>query len=58
MTMNSILTLLDLTTMTLGRALAVLGTAVGLALLITLTYYFTHRRMALKSAIMMTILLM
>ena len=56
--MNSILTLLDLTTLTLGRALAVLGTTVGLALAITLTYWFTHRRMALKSSIMMTILRM
>ncbi len=56
--MNSILTLLDLTTLTLGRALAVLGTTVGLSLLITLTYWFTHRRMALKASIMMTLLLM
>ena len=35
-----------------------LGVSVGLSLLVTLTYWFTHRRMALKSAIMMTIWLM
>lgn len=56
--MNTLLPLIDLTSLTLGRALTVLGTTVGLSLLITLTYYFTHRRMALKSSIMMTLLLM
>ena len=56
--MNYLLPLLDLTSLTLGRALAVLGTTIGLALLLSLTYYFTHRRMTLKASIMMTILLM
>jgi hypothetical protein len=56
--MNILLHLIDLTSLTLGKALAVLGTAVGLALVLSLTYYFTHRRMALKSSVMMTILLM
>lgn len=56
--MNTLLPLIDLTSLTLGRALTVLGTTVGLSLLITLTYYYTHRRMALKSSIMMTLLLM
>lgn len=56
--MDTILTLIDPTTLTLGRALVMLGISVALSLLVTLTYWFTHRRMALKSAIMMTIWLM
>lgn len=56
--MNTILPLIDVTSLTLGRALAILGSAVGLSLLISFTYCFTHRRMAFKSSIMMTILLM
>jgi hypothetical protein len=50
--------LLDLTTLTLGHALIALGTTIGLAFLLSMTYWFTHRNLALRSTIMMTILLM
>ena len=56
--MNIPLLALDPSSLTLGYALAVLGTTIGLALLLSLIYYFTHRRMAIKASILMTILLM
>ena len=56
--MDYLLPLLDLTSLTLGNALTALGTTIGLAFLLSLTYWFTHRNLALRSTIMMTILLM
>ena len=53
--MNHILQTVDITTITLGRALSLMGCAIGLAIAIALVYIFTHRRTGFRPAMLTTI---
>lgn len=52
--MNYILQTIDITTVTLGRALTLIGSSIGLALAIVLVYIFSHRRVGWKPSIATT----
>ena len=56
--MNQILESLDITVITLGRALTVMGCALGLSVAIMLVYLFTHRRTGFRPAMVFTMLLL
>jgi hypothetical protein len=53
--MNHILQTIDITTITLGRALTLMGCAIGLAIAIALVYAFTHRRTGFRPAMLTAI---
>ena len=55
--MNHILQSIDITVITLGRALTVMGCALGISLAIMLVYLFTHRRTSFRPAMVFTMLL-
>lgn len=55
---NNILESIDITTITLGRALTLMGCALGFALAIMLVYMFTHRRSGWRPSVMFTMLLL
>ncbi len=52
--MNQILESIDITVITLGRALTVMGCALGLSVAIMLVYLFTHRRTGFRPAMVFT----
>lgn len=56
--MNHILQTIDITTVTLGRALTLIGSSIGLALAIVLVYIFTHRRVGWRPSITTTMLVL
>ena len=56
--MNRILESIDITVITLGRALTVMGCALGLAVAIMLVYMFTHRRTGFRPAMLFTMMLL
>ncbi|MBQ9161726.1 MAG: DUF4956 domain-containing protein [Clostridia bacterium] len=56
--MNYILQSIDITTITLGRALTIMGCALGLALAIMLVYMFTHRRTGFRPSMLMTVMVL
>ena len=56
--MNHILETIDITVITLGRALSVMGCALGLSVAIMLVYLFTHRRTSFRPAMVFTMLLL
>ena len=56
--MNHILETIDITVITLGRALSVMGCALGLSVAIMLVYLFTHRRTGFRPAMVFTMLLL
>ncbi len=56
--MNHILQTIDITVITLGRALTVMGCALGISLAIMLVYLFAHRRTGASPAMIFTILLL
>ncbi len=56
--MNNILQTIDITTITLGRALTLMGCAIAFAFVIMLVYMFTHRRSAWRPSVMFTMLLL
>lgn len=56
--MNYILETIDITTVTLGRALTLMGCAIGFAVAIMLVYMFTHRRTGWRPSVLMTMLLL
>ena len=56
--MNQILESIDITVITLGRALTVMGSALGLAVAIMLVYLFTHRRTGSRPSMIFTIMLL
>lgn len=56
--MNYILQSIDITTITLGRALTVMGCALGLALAIMLLYIFTHRRTGFRPSMLLTVMIL
>ena len=56
--MNYILKTIDITVITLGHALTVLGCALGLSVAIMLVYMFTHRRTGFRPAMLFTIALL
>lgn len=56
--LNNILQTIDITTITLGRALTLMGCALVFALLIMLAYMFTHRRSGWRPSVMFTMLLL
>ena len=56
--MDTVLNVLDLTELTVGEALTLLLSSVGLSLLITLVYMFTHRKSVIKPAVLMTIIIL
>ena len=56
--LNYILETIDITTITLGRALALMGCSIGLAVAIMAVYMFTHRRSGFRPAVLVTILLL
>lgn len=56
--MNHILQSIDISTITLGRALTIMGCAIGLTLCVMLVYMFTHRRTGFRPAILFTVLLL
>ncbi len=53
--MNHILQTIDITTITLGRALTLMGCAIGLAIAIALVYAITHRRTGFRPAMLTAI---
>ncbi len=55
---NYILETIDITTITLGRALTLMGCSIGLAVLIMLVYLITHRRTGYRPSVLTTILLL
>lgn len=55
---NYILQTIDITTITLGRALTLMGCSIGMALIITLVYLFAHRRTGHRPAVLTTIMLL
>ncbi len=55
---NNILQTIDITTITMGRALTLMSCAVGFALVIMLVYMFTHRRSGWRPSVMFTMLLL
>ena len=56
--MNYILESINITVITLGRALTVMGCALGLATAIMLVYMFTHRRAGFRPAMLFTMMLL
>ncbi len=56
--LNRILESIDISVITLGRALTLMGSAIGLTLAIMLVYMFTHRRTGFRSAVLFTVLLL
>ncbi len=56
--LNRILESIDISVITLGRALTLMGCAIGLTLAIMLVYMFTHRRSGFRPAVLFTILLL
>ena len=56
--MNHILQSIDITVITLGRALTVMGCTLGISLAIMLVYLFAHRRTGSSPAMIFTILLL
>lgn len=56
--MNYILQTIDITTVTLGRALTLMGCAIGFSIAIMLVYMFTHRRSGWRPSVMLTMLLL
>ncbi len=55
---NRILESVDISVITLGRALTLMGCAIGLTLCIMLAYMFTHRRAGYRPAMLFTMLLL
>ena len=55
---NNILKTIDITTITLGRALTLLGCSIGFAICIMLVYLFTHRRAGWRPSVLLTMLLL
>ena len=55
---NQILESIDITVITLGRALTVMGCALGLSLAIMLVYMLTHRRTGFRPAMLFTMMLL
>ncbi len=55
---NNILESIDISTITLGRALTLMGSAIGLTLCIMLVYMFTHRRTGFRPSLLFTVLLL
>ena len=58
MNLNQILFSIDITIITLGRALTVMGCTLGLSVAIMLVYLFTHRRSGFRPAMLFTIMLL
>ena len=56
--MNHILQSIDITVITLGHALTVMGCALGLSVAIMLVYIFTHRRTGFRPAMLFTMMLL
>ena len=56
--MNYILESIDITIITLGRALTVMGCALGLSLAVMLVYLFTHRRTGFRPAMVFTTMIL
>lgn len=56
--MNQILQSIDITVITLGRALTVMGCALGLSVAIMLVYLFTHRRTGFRPSMVFTMMLL
>jgi hypothetical protein len=56
--MNYILQTIDITTITLGRALALIGCALGLAVAIVVVYLITHRQTGFRGSMMTTIMIL
>ena len=56
--MNYILESINITVITLGHALTVMGSALGLAVAIMLVYMFTHRRTGFRPAMLFTMMLL
>ena len=56
--MNRILEAVDITVITLGHALTVMGCALGLSVAIMLVYMFTHRRTGFRPAMLFTMMLL
>ncbi|MBE6652049.1 MAG: DUF4956 domain-containing protein [Ruminococcaceae bacterium] len=56
--MNYILETIDITVITLGHALSVMGCAMGLSVAIMLVYLFTHRRTGFRPAMLFTMMLL
>ena len=56
--MNHILQTIDITTITLGRALTLMGCSIGLAIAIVLIYAFTHRRTGFRPAMLTAIMIL
>ncbi len=55
---NRILESVDISTITLGRALTLMGSAIGLTFCIMLVYMFTHRRTGFRPSLLFTVLLL
>ena len=56
--MNQILYSIDITVITLGRALTIMGCALGLSVAIMLVYMFTHRRSGFRPSMLFTVMLL
>ena len=56
--MNRVLEAVDITVITLGRALTVMGCALALSVAIMLVYMFTHRRTGFRPAMLFTMMLL
>ena len=56
--MTQILQSIDITVITLGRALTVMGCALGLSVAIMLVYLFTHRRTGFRPSMVFTMMLL
>ncbi len=56
--LNRILESIDISVITLGRALTLMGSAIGLTLAVMLVYMFTHRRTGFRPSMLFTILLL
>lgn len=56
--MNYILKTVDISPITLGRALTIMGCSLGLAIALMLVYMFTHRRTGWRPSIAMTVLIL
>ena len=56
--MNRILEAVDITVITLGHALTVMGCALALSVAIMLVYMFTHRRTGFRPAMLFTMMLL
>ncbi len=56
--MNHILQSIDISTITLKRALILMGCAIGLTFCIMLVYMFTHRRTGFRPSLLFTVLLL